>query len=74
MPKEIKGNPNRRLPEPAADHSAVDDWLAGLVPAPPPPLGSVGRSRYVKLTGLADAEQAEMVRWIEQAGRTPGWT
>jgi hypothetical protein len=41
---------------------------------PPPPLGTTDRSRYAKLRTLEDAEAPEMHRWIEQAGRVPGWT
>jgi hypothetical protein len=40
---------------------------------PPPPLGTTDRSRYVKLTTLEEAQGAEMHKWIEQAGRVPGW-
>ena len=40
---------------------------------PPPPLGSLGRSRYVKLKTLEEAQGPLMRKWIEQAGRVPGW-
>jgi hypothetical protein len=40
---------------------------------PPPPLGTTDRSRYVKLTTLEEAQGPEMHKWIEQAGRVPGW-
>lgn len=40
---------------------------------PPPPLGNTDRSRYVKLTALEGARGPKMQRWIEQAGRAPGW-
>jgi hypothetical protein len=40
---------------------------------PPPSLGTVGRSRYVKLKTLEDARQPLIRRWIEQAGRVRGW-
>jgi hypothetical protein len=39
----------------------------------PPPLGDSGRSRYVKVRTLEEAQAAEMTAWIEQAGRVPGW-
>ena len=39
----------------------------------PPPLGDTGRSRYVKVTSLDEAKRPEVRRWIEQAGRVPGW-
>jgi hypothetical protein len=38
----------------------------------PPPLGE-GRGRYVKLTGLEDAEDPALRRWVEQAATVPGW-
>jgi len=41
---------------------------------PPPPLGSVDRTRYVKLATLDDAVREDVLDWIEQAGRTPGWS
>jgi hypothetical protein len=40
---------------------------------PPPPLGSTGRDRYVKVKTVAEAQSSEMHAWIEQAGRVPGW-
>jgi hypothetical protein len=38
----------------------------------PPPLGT-GSSRYVKVKTLEEAQRPEMLEWIEQAGRVPGW-
>ncbi len=38
-----------------------------------PPLGDTDRSRYVKLTTLEAAQEPEMRKWIEEAGRVPGW-
>ena len=40
---------------------------------PPPPLGTVGRSRYVKLKTLEEAQGFLMRKWIEEAARVPGW-
>ena len=40
---------------------------------PPPPLGTTGRSRYVKLHTLEDAEASTMRTWIEQAAAVAGW-
>ena len=40
----------------------------------PPPLGNSGRSRYVKLKSLDEIEEIGLQKWIEQAGRVPGWT
>lgn len=41
---------------------------------PPPPLGTTGRTRYVKVRTLEEAQGPEIREWIEQAGRVPGWT
>jgi hypothetical protein len=49
-------------------------FLGGADFDPPPPLGNTGRTRYVKVATLADVTQPEVLNWIEQAGRTPGWT
>jgi hypothetical protein len=38
-----------------------------------PSLGTVGRSRYVKLKTLEEAQGSMMRRWIEHAGRVRGW-
>lgn len=40
---------------------------------PTPPLGTTGRSRYVKLKTLDEVEHPEIRTWIEQAGHVPGW-
>ena len=48
-------------------------FLGGADFDPPPPLGDTDRSRYVKLTTLEEAQGPEMFKWIEQAGRVPGW-
>jgi hypothetical protein len=47
-------------------------FLGGAEFESPPPLGT-GRARYVKLTTLEETQGPEMHKWIEQAGRTPGW-
>lgn len=57
----------------AYDVSVNVVFLGGADFDPPPPLGTVGRTRYVKLRSLEDAHQPELRGWIEQAGRTPGW-
>lgn len=48
-------------------------FLGGADLAPPPPLGTIGRTRYVKVTTLEEVQRPELSMWIEQAGRTPGW-
>lgn len=131
VPKEIKGNPRRKPPEPGS-HSDIDEWFGTLVPylqpivkaldksiraevsglqyavkyrrafyglpdlgwiielAPydvsanvlflggadfqtPPSLGS-GSTRYVKVTSLDEAKEPELRAWMNEAGRTPGWS
>jgi hypothetical protein len=39
----------------------------------PPPLGTTDRTRYCKVTTLEEAQQPDLVKWIEEASRTPGW-
>ena len=39
----------------------------------PPPLGTDGRSRYVKVKGLDEASAPDMVEWIKEARVVPGW-
>ena len=39
----------------------------------PPPLGTTDRTRYIKVKALEEAQGPEMLTWIEQAGREPGW-
>lgn len=40
---------------------------------PPPPLGTVGRSRYVKLKTLKEVQDPSMRKWIKQAKSVRGW-
>ena len=40
----------------------------------PPPLGTADRTRYVKVTSLEEAQRPELLKWMEQAGHTRGWT
>lgn len=56
----------------AYDVSVNVVFFGGAEFEPPPPLGS-GRSRYVKVKTLEEAETPEVYQWIEQAGRVPGW-
>jgi hypothetical protein len=57
----------------AYDVSVNVVFLGGAEFDSPPPLGDTDRSRYVKVTTLEEALGPEMHRWIEQAGRVPGW-
>ena len=40
---------------------------------PEPPLGTTGRTRYVKVASLAEAKATAIEEWVKQAGRAPGW-
>ncbi len=40
----------------------------------PPPLGTTDRTRYVKVTSLDEAQRPELLKWMEEASRTPGWS
>ena len=48
-------------------------FFAGADFDSPPPLGTTGRTRYVKIRTLDELESLELGKWIEQAGRAPGW-
>ncbi len=58
----------------AYDVSANVVFLGGADFDSPPPLGTTGRTRYVKVTTLEEARQPELRGWFEQASRTPGWS
>jgi len=57
----------------AYDVSVNVAFLRGAEFDPPPPLGTTGRTRYVKVKTLEEAQAPEMHKWIEQAGCVPGW-
>ena len=57
----------------AYDVSVNVVFFAGADFDPPPPLGTTGRTRYVKLKSLDEVEQPELRTWIEQAGDASGW-
>ena len=57
----------------AAYYVSVNVVFYGGADFESPPLGTTDRTRYVKVTSLEEAERPELLRWIEQAGRTPGW-
>jgi hypothetical protein len=57
----------------AYDVSVNVVFLGGAQFDTPPPLGSTGRTRYVKVMTLEEAQRPEMPKWLEQAGRVPGW-
>lgn len=57
----------------AYDVSVNVVFLGGAEFHAPPALGDTDRSRYVKVKTLEEAQAPEMHRWIEEAGRVPGW-
>ena len=57
----------------AYDVSVNVVFFAGSELDPPPPLGTTGRTRYVKVRSLDEVEALDLATWIEQAGRLPGW-
>jgi len=58
----------------AYDVSVNVVFLGGADFDAPPPLGTTDRTRYIKVTSLDEAQKPELQKWIEQAGRTQGWT
>ena len=57
----------------AYDVSVNVVFLGGADFDAPPPLGTTGRTRYVKVKSLDEARAPQMDAWIEHAGRVPGW-
>jgi hypothetical protein len=57
----------------AYDVSVNVVFLGGADFESPPPLGTTDRTRYVKITSLDEAQRPDLAKWIQQAGRTPGW-
>ena len=57
----------------AYDVSVNVVFLGGADLEPPPPLGTADRTRYIKVTSLAEVEEPQLFAWMEQAGHTPGW-
>ena len=57
----------------AYDVSVNIVFFGGAAFDPPPLLGTVGQSRYVKLKSMEETQDPLMREWIEQAGRVRGW-
>ena len=57
----------------AYDVSVNVVFFGGAEFDPSPPLGETGRTRYVKVKTADEAARPEMLSWIAQAGRVPGW-
>jgi len=58
----------------AYDVSVNVVFLGGADFRNPPPLGTTDRTRYVKVISRTQALEPSLTVWIEQAGRTRGWT
>ena len=58
----------------AYDVSVNVVFLGGADFDSPPPLGTIDRTRYIKVTTLEEAQRPELHTWIEEASRTPGWS
>lgn len=56
----------------AYDVSVNVVFLGGSEFVSPPPLGS-GRTRYVKVKTIEEAQAPEIGEWIKQAGSVEGW-
>ena len=57
----------------AYDISVNVVFFGGADYDPPPPLGSTGRDRYMKVKTLQEAQGPEIHNWIGQAARVSGW-
>ena len=57
----------------AYDVSVNVVFFGGAELDPQPPLGTTGRTRYIKLRSLDEVEQPDLQKWIEQAAHVPGW-
>lgn len=58
MPKTIKGNASRKLPEPATSHSVIDDWFERQMPHLQPILKQLDETIRATIPGLRYA-----VKW-----------
>jgi hypothetical protein len=56
----------------AYDVSVNVVFLGGADFGTPPPLGTTDRTRYVKVTSLADAQRPELHEWIEEQAALRG--
>jgi len=57
----------------AYDVSVNVVFFGGAEFDPSPPLGTTGRTRYVKVKTLDEAKGSQLRKWIGQAARAPGW-
>jgi hypothetical protein len=52
VPKEIKGNPRRKPPEPSTAHSDIDEWIGLLMPTLQPIVKELDKSIRAAVSGL----------------------
>jgi hypothetical protein len=52
MPKQIKGNAGRKPPEPALDHSGIDEWFGRLMPGLVPIVKALDEAIRAAVPGL----------------------
>jgi hypothetical protein len=52
MPKEIKGKAGRRPPQPAADHSDIDEWVGRQMPHLQPIVHALDEAIRATIPGL----------------------
>lgn len=57
----------------AYDVSVNVVFLGGADFASPPPEGSTGRTRYIKIRSLEEAKAPEIARWVKAAAGVDGW-
>ena len=57
----------------AYDASVNVVFFGGADFDPPPPLGTTGRTRYVKVKTIEESQASEVRKWIKQSRRVPGW-
>ena len=57
----------------AYDVSVNVVFLGGADFESPPSLGTTDRTRYIKVATVEEVQRPELQKWIEEAGRTPGW-
>jgi hypothetical protein len=57
----------------AYDVSVNGVFFGGAEFDPPPPLGTTGQARYVKVKTLEEAQSQTVHTWIEQARHGLGW-
>ena len=48
-------------------------FFAGGKLKPAPPIAAPGGSRAIDIPSLAELDEKQLVAWLEQAGKLPGW-